>query len=164
MKNWRRPSFTLFALLAMLLPLLPQIAWSCPMTGRIGSAILVCAPPSAAPAKAKPHACCVKHRMQRPTAARIVKSTHAGCTNPGGPCCKLVRLPGKSHTATAPSGASFSAPLQINDRAAPLLADISNAPATLPLTFVRIGDYQAENPLSTQHFAPANAGRAPPTS
>ena len=42
MHLWRRSSLAVVALLALLASIVPASAWSCPMTGRIGSAAFVC--------------------------------------------------------------------------------------------------------------------------
>lgn len=42
MQKWRRRSLALAALLALLASLVPTPAWSCPATGRVGSAAFVC--------------------------------------------------------------------------------------------------------------------------
>lgn len=52
MKAWRHPSLIVTALLALFASFLPSQGWSCPVTGRVGSAAWVCeglATPCAAP-------------------------------------------------------------------------------------------------------------------
>ena len=175
MKLWRRPSLAMFSLLALLLTWLPQIVWSCPMTGRIGAASQVCRFSQSSPVSASQHCerkankansqqktrgCCLKAKAPTPP-------THSGCANPGGDCCKLVRLPGSPHTTTPPSVERTTVHHQVALLVAPvmpviasaLLAAQMNAPIA-PATHAA----SAELPLQTQHLSPVLLGRAPPRS
>ena len=183
MKTWRRPSFAILSLLAMLLTWLPQIAWSCPMTGRIGAADKICYATQTSEASApqqctrkakspvKAPECCKAHQTgaSQPASESATQSqrTQNTCANPQGDCCQLVRVPGSPKPTTPPSIERATVHHQVALLVAPIVPPVADAlhsqqievPAAL--TF---NSTATEHPLRTQHLSPVLQGRAPPLS
>lgn len=156
MKNWRRPSLAIVALMALFAPLLPQVAWACPLTGRVDSPSLVCQ--GALPMAAAP-------MVEAPVAGKMP------CAQLGGHCCKPLAVPG-------PWGSDGKSPLTLNVVAsvdavaltAPqhtssqtLMVVAAEAPQTAPALRVWLTRFTNSPPVRSSRYRPAAlAGRAPP--
>lgn len=153
MKQWRRLPFTLLALWAVLLTLMPQTLWACPVTGRVDVASRVCL--GAMPA------------AETSSASEL-------CAQEGGTCCKPLSLPPSSTTGadTAPQsqfiistsdlGGQTGAPL-----ASSLFPSVAILPAVEPIQAPAVRFYLSRfgnSPPSfwTQHRPLTCACRAPP--
>ena len=167
MKTWRRPKFALFALLAMFASLLPQLVWSCPMTGRVGSAATVCASPSKSSSKprcsgckdkmsATPRSCCCSSQVSQ------TKPSAQLCARIGGTCCRLVQLRGE----ITPNGQTVSSLLNQATSHSIAVGPLPAVEVSLPLNFLLQSDYTSLPFLPPRSYLepPTLLGRAPPLS
>lgn len=147
MNFWRRLPFSLLALWAVLLTLVPQTVWACPMTGRVDVASRVC------------------------LGAMPMAGSEMPCARFGGKCCKPLQIPptqssDDSHhppllaaSQTTSFGFAFVAPALDTVAFVVPTVETSLAPA-VALYLAR----HSHSPPSfwTQHRPPTLAGRAPP--
>ena len=147
MKTWRRLPFTLLALWAILLTLVPQTVWSCPMTGRVDVASRVC------------------------VGMKSMANEEMPCAGSGNKCCKPLSVPASQTdddgskslvfavTNHAPAVLHFALPTL----EAPLFVAPSVETSQAPAVRVYLARF-ANFPPSfwTQHRPISLAGRAPP--
>ena len=152
MKKWRSPSLVVIALLALFVSTLPSLAWSCPVTGRIGNAATVC------------------KGMTPPTAA----ATAQPCARPGSKCCHQVplpTLPNNSDDNQKVTSAVFSTNgmsdlvslLADHGKVGHIAAVLPTSPSVVPPPLDQV--FLKNNPPPSfllQHRPAAVSGRAPP--
>jgi hypothetical protein len=153
-------SFTAFlAILSLLATFVPSLAWACPVTGRVGTPLEICAPSAQCHnPKMAGMACCQK----KPKSKTVSLTTNQPCAAPG--CCHVVLSPN-----TAQVSATVSAKTENRDAqsfqifstldflaAAPLEARLSGPLILPPLYGPEI------SPPHSQHSFSLYSGRAPP--
>jgi hypothetical protein len=148
MSRWRRLPFTLLALWAMLLTLTPQMAWACPMTGRVDVAERVCLGSKSIAPGAAP--------CQMPCAG-------------SGKCCKPVQVPASHSTDSQHPQFLASAGEQVIFApvfVAPFTPGLAALPAQEALSpLIRVYLARFNNlppPFWTQYRPLSLVGRAPP--
>lgn len=143
---WRRLPFTVLALWAMLLTLVPQTVWACPMTGRVDVASRVCLD------------------------AMPVADGEMPCAQSGSKCCKPLSLPpSPTDDGSSPHvfAASHHAPSVFHFALPTLEGSPFIAPSVVTFQAPAIQIYLAHGNNSppsfwTQHRPISLAGRAPP--
>lgn len=151
MKSWRSPFMTLLALVAMFATMLPQTIWACPMTGRVGSAAMVCA------------------NFAAPLRAATPLSTDKPCAHMGGKCCKPLSVPPSQSDDPHQNYAVVA------EKAVPVVVLAPASQPTPPVLFVapfqiepvarrvtRVPFAQPPPSFWIQHRPITCAGRAPP--
>lgn len=147
MNFWRRLPFSLLALWAMLLTLVPQTAWACPMTGRIDSAARVC------------------------RGAMPVAQGEMPCARFGGKCCAPIQLPPSQTSDNNTQSTLFAASQPVSfvfafvapgfDTPVFVVPAVETSPA--PAVRLYLARFSHSPPsFWTQHRSPNLAGRAPP--
>ena len=158
MAQWRRPEFTVLALLALFALVMPSLTWACPVTGRIGPAATVCKSSvnGSLPSDVMP---CCRQMKGRTTAECFTK------------CCKSVpQLPGsdtnKSAALTQSHGDMSSILNHLANAAHAVLITFAlpTAPPTIEPPQATTCDDVSVTPLLSQYAPSALAGRAPPLS
>lgn len=103
MRSLSRSLMAFLALLSLLATLVPSLAWACPITGRIGTPVEVCAPfvPCHNP-KMEGMACC----RQKPHKKVVSVSANQPCIYSG--CCLAVVAPNSAPLAATVSSKTSS--------------------------------------------------------
>jgi len=147
MKMWRRIPFTVLALWAMLLTLLPQTVWACPMTGRIDVASRVC------------------------LGTMPVADGKMPCAHSGSKCCKPISVPpsptddnrSASHVFAAAYHSSVVPPAALPTPEAQLFVVFPVETFQAPALRVYVARFTGSPPsFWTQHRPISLVGRAPP--
>lgn len=163
MRSQPRSFMTVLALLSLLATVMPSVAWACPVTGRIGTAVEVCA----ASAKSRhttvsQMACCRK--MPSGQIACVSLSAHQPCADAGGNCCHGFPAPNLLQiVATLASKTAYrsSVPLQHYNTLDLVATGLPFPDLTVPVVLPIV--YRPDiSPPHSQHAHSLHSGRAPP--
>lgn len=169
MKQWRRRSFSMLALAALLMSLLPAMASACAVSARVGTDAAVCQRPSSINAASQSEG---QNTPCAPLAdARAVTMPRAACAMPN--CCRVLPTPVGDHqppTSAALVFSSAAAKSLLSAFAGLEPAGGSGSHALLAMSFViappaALWQERAANsasPLSSSH-SPPSSGRSPPS-